>query len=88
MCMLPGVKSVSLKKPDIVTYAYLGFDLTIKVASDLDGNFNEICELNKTQSVLALPDNVFRSVENQGTEPIIYLEHRLGPYLSEDVIWL
>ena len=42
MCMLPGVKVECMYKKTLTsTYAYLGFDLTIKVASDL-GNFRDM----------------------------------------------
>ena len=91
MCMLPGVKSGMhrhTKNTDIVTYSYLGSDFSIKVNSISEAlPYNFYC-LNKSNPVLSLPDNIFRSVENNSSEPIIYLEHRLGPYIQDDILWL
>ena len=91
MCMLPGVSSGMHRhkfNKDIITYSFLGNDFIVKVSPCDSSSIVETNLINRNCPVLALSDNTFRSVENSSALPVIYFEHRLGPYNKEDIIWL
>lgn len=84
MCMLGGINSGyhrSSISSEIITYSFLRGDFLIDLQD---------CEysLSADNPLISIPDSRFRTVSNPNESPIIYLEHRAGPYRKDSIIWL
>lgn len=84
MCMLGGVKSGYHKSSissEIITYSFLrgSFYISLK-----DNDY----KLSINNPIISMPDSYFRSVINPNEHPIIYVEHRAGPYRKDLITWL
>ena len=89
MCMLGRTESGfhrHKKSRSIITYTFLMNSLDIEVVSELNVE-NDIFTLSDEVKILSLKDCSSRNVINRGKEPVVYLEHRSGPYLKEDIYW-
>lgn len=90
MCMLPKIESGfhSHKfNSELITYSFIRGVVTIKARESNDIKSHQILKLSRESPILSLPDTCPRSVSNTTLTPIVYLEHRLGPYNQEDIKW-
>jgi len=90
MCMLPHVSSgmhAHKTKPELITYGFFrnSFEIDILSTKDHLKKTHQICQTNP---LIALKDTEFRSISNPNDTPVIYIEHRAGPYCPTDITWL
>lgn len=91
MCMMPYTESgfhYNIKSINIVTYAFIGYKFSIFSKNKVSSRDSTESILSKDIPVVGMPDNLARSVSNKSAQPIVYLEHRSGPYIKNDIIWL
>lgn len=90
MCMLPGIESGMHRHKtnhELVTYSFVINNIDFRI---FNGETSQVDKhiLSSTHPIIALPDTTYRSVGNRGTQPIIYIEHRMGPYIPDDIQWM
>ena len=91
MCMLAEIESgyhQNINSQDIITYSFLGDPFKVKIIEDIKNKTEQIVNIDSNHPIISIQDNIFRSILNSSKKPIIYLEHRAGPYIKENIIWL
>ena len=89
MCMMPNIESGFHRHKNndsIITYTSLVNSLEIQVREDLKGKIDTIRLDNETR-IISIKDTTARNVRNTTKDPVIYLEHRIGPYNKEQIYW-
>ena len=90
MCMLPHVSSgmhAHKTKSELITYGFFQNSFEIEILKS-NNKTNTIYEISANNPFIALQDTEFRSISNHNDTPVIYIEHRVGPYFPEDITWL
>jgi len=89
MCMMPKAESgfhYHKENDAIITYSSLINSLEIEIKEQSSKNFKTI-KLDEISRIISIKDKTPRNVKNITDEPTIYLEHRLGPYIIDNIYW-
>ncbi len=91
MCMNANVESgfhYNKNSIDKVTYSYLGYSFQVKIMELNNSNNIEVINIDKSTPIVSIEDSTSRSIVNNSDQTLIYLEHRAGPYIKEEIMWL
>ena len=91
MCMSADTESgyhQNKNSKDIITYSFLGDSFKVKIIEDINNKTEETIKIDSGNPIISIQDNIFRSILNTSKKSITYLEHRAGPYIKENIIWL
>ena len=91
MCMLAEIESGyhhNINSNDIITYSFLGDPFKVKIIEDIKSKSEQVFNIDSNSPIISIQDNIFRSILNSSKNSITYLEHRAGPYIKENIIWL
>ena len=91
MCMLGNIESgfhLNKNSTDIITYSYLGYPFQVKIMEEINLGRIEIINIDKLNPIISIEDSTMRSLSNNSSHTIAYLEQRAGPYIKEEIVWL
>ena len=91
MCMLANVRSgfhYNKNSLDIITYSYLGYPFQVDIMEDINSDKIQTVVINYENPLISIQDSTSRSILNNTSQTITYLENRAGPYIKEEIIWL